>query len=244
MKKIFAVFALAILLMSCLFMGFAHELSPTNEFFVNDFANVLSDDTEAEILAVGRTLDEKTTAQLVLVTVDTIGQNDIFNYSLELARDWGIGSAKSNNGCLIFISIGDRKAFVQVGYGLEGCLTDGKTGELQADFLVPYMKNGENDLAAINIYNAVAEVIYKEYGMSLPEDVKAAKKPSRLNEEIISTFVAAIAVAVFLIYALMARKKKYGTWFSYDYDGDDSDSGSSDSGGGGDFGGGGSGSSW
>ena len=65
--------------------------SATPEFFVNDFAEVLSSDTRENIVLIGKSLEDLTTAQVVVVTVDTLGAYDIDSYANELFRQWGIG---------------------------------------------------------------------------------------------------------------------------------------------------------
>ena len=234
----------------------AHELQPTKEFFINDFADVIPEDIEAGILEAGLALEEETTAQIVLVTVESIGENDIFDYSLSLARDWGIGTAETSNGCLIFLSINDKKSFVQVGYGLEGCLTDGKTGKLQDDFLLPYMVNKEYGLGALNIYNAIAEEVYKEYSMEAPVGVKAEKRPMDLPTKIFlgGLYTLGAAFAAFFIWVVFkgVTSKESPSIDDNDRNRSGRNSGSSsgggssggNSGGGGSFGGGGSGRSW
>ena len=256
MKKTIAVLAVAavILISFSGFSGVAHELTPTEEFFVNDFANVIPDDIEAEILEAGRALEKETTAQVVIVTVDAIGEgNEVFEYSLSLARDWGIGTAETSNGCLIFLSINDKKSYIQVGYGLEGCLTDGKTGELQDKFLVPYMANKEYGTGALNIYNAILEEVYKEYSISPPEGVKAEKRPVDTATNVTLTIIYLFIALLFggIIYmGIQAARGKYGPLDDVKDDDDYRSSrrsgggGGGSRGGGGGFGGGGSGRSW
>ena len=248
MKKISVVFIAIILALAAnISVVYAHELKPTREFFINDFANVLPEDIESQILEAGLALEEETTAQVVLVIVESIGENDIFDYSLSLARDWGIGSSETSNGCLIFLSINDRKSFIQVGYGLEGSLTDGKTGELQDNFLVPYMANKEYGSGALNIYNAIVQEVYMEYSIEAPVGVRAEKRPMDLPTKIFFGFAYLIAagLAAIFIWAIFSGVKNKDGYTSNDSSGggsSSSDSGSS--GGGGDFGGGGSCRSW
>ena len=255
MKKTAAIFAAFIV--SVIFFTIpvsAHELKPTRDFFVNDFANVIPEEVENQILETGIALEEKTTAQLVLVTVENIGENDIFDYSLSLARDWGIGTAETSNGCLIFLSINDRKSFVQVGYGLEGCLTDGKTGELQDNYLVPYMANKEYGSAAVNIYNAIAEEIYTEYSIEVPAGLKVEKRPMDTPTKIFLAvlLLVGIAGAAFFIWAVYKGVTSPDNRSGDNYRNDHHSSrghgggfsGGGSSGGGGSFGGGGSGRSW
>ena len=98
---------------------FASEINPTSEFYINDFANVLSNETKKYILDNSATLCEKTKAQVVVVTVNSLDGKDLDDFSLELFRSWKIGDKDLNNGLLILLSINDRKVKVEVVTGLE-----------------------------------------------------------------------------------------------------------------------------
>ena len=186
----------------------------------------------------------------MVVTVDTVGDDDIFNYSLNLAREWGIGDKEKNNGCLIFLSIQDKKSYVQVGYGLEGRLTDGKTGKLQDDYLIPYLKEEEYNEGIKNLFDAIVLEVYSEYNIDSPEDVNPQKRKGSIDIGVIVGLVFIVGVAAL---AIIADKKGWADDYKNSVSGRDngsskggsrgSGSGGS-SGGGGNFGGGGSGRSW
>ena len=84
--------------------------SATKEFYVNDYAGVFSDAWKEELCKAGEQLYDDTTAQLVVLTVDTTDGEDIGDYAVEIGRKWGIGSKKKNNGVLIVLSVSDRKS--------------------------------------------------------------------------------------------------------------------------------------
>ena len=245
MKKKILFFAQLIILLFN-FNGFsAGSLSPTNEFYVNDFADVLSPEVENYIIDAGNKLYNATTAQIVVVTVNTVGEDDIFNYSLNLARDWGIGDSESNNGCLIFLAIDDRKSYIQVGYGLEGRLTDGKTGRFQDDYLIPYLTENDYDGGVENLFKAIVSEVYAEYGITSPaEAVPMKKKPASDPNDIYISIV--IPLIIFIIILWAAGNDSPGSYSSgsKDSSGSSGGSGSDSRGGGGSFGGGGSGRSW
>lgn len=114
--------------------------SPTSDFFVNDFASCLTDEDKSTIQALGEELYKKTNAQVVVVTVQSLGGRDIESYSIGLAREWGIGDKDDDSGVLLLLSTGDRQVRIEVGKGLEGSLTDGKSGRILDSYAVPYLK--------------------------------------------------------------------------------------------------------
>ena len=92
----------------------------TNEFYVNDFANLLEQDTEEYIISMNRELEEKTGAQIVVVTVQNLEGKSLEEYATELFREYGIGDKDKNNGVLLLCALEEREFRIEVGYGLEG----------------------------------------------------------------------------------------------------------------------------
>ncbi|MCX8131278.1 MAG: TPM domain-containing protein [Clostridia bacterium] len=144
--------------------------SPTTGFFVNDFANVIKSDTEYSIIDLGRQLEDKTGAQVVVVTIDTLGGKNIADYALELGREWGIGKKEENNGVLLLNAVQEREIDIEVGYGLEGAIPDVRAREIIRDIIKPYLKDGNYDSGLLNGYIAVINDVAKEYGIALDMD--------------------------------------------------------------------------
>jgi uncharacterized membrane protein YgcG len=135
--------------------------------YVQDYAGVISAPVRSYLQNLGRQLDQKTTAQLTVVTVKSLNGAPLEEYSLKLLRDWGIGNKEKNNGVLILVSTGDRKSRVEVGYGLEGALTDSITGLIQDQYMIPYFRKGTYEEGIARGYEALALRIAKEYNVQL-----------------------------------------------------------------------------
>ena len=103
---------------------------PAQRAYVVDTANMVSAEDAAQISAIGAELRDRTTAEIVVVTIPTLDGADIDTYANELFRSWGIGNAQMDNGVLLLIAKEDRTFRIEVGYGLEGEITDGRAGEL------------------------------------------------------------------------------------------------------------------
>lgn len=158
-----------LLLCLCLCGCEEEKLTPTKEFYVNDFANVLKEDVKSEILSRGAELAEKTKAQVVAVTVESTDGQEISDYALNLGRDWGVGDKEKNNGVLILLAVSDREVYIAVGYGLEGALPDSKTGRILDNYAVPYFKNDDFSQGMLSVYKAVQNEVYIEYGLEAEE---------------------------------------------------------------------------
>ena len=96
MKKQFGVILTVLLiLMVAMPLSYGADIpKPTNWFYVNDFADVLSDETEQSIISTSASLADASGAQIVIVTVPSLEGESIEDYALDLFRDWGIGDAK------------------------------------------------------------------------------------------------------------------------------------------------------
>ena len=134
---------------------------PTSEFFVNDFANVINESDEEEIFNTAKALYESSgnSTQVVVVTVGSLQGYSIEEYANELFNKWLIGSKKHNDGVLILLSVGDRESRIEVGYGLEGILTDAGTGKIQDNYMLPYYKNNDFSRGLVNGTKAICNVI-------------------------------------------------------------------------------------
>lgn len=125
---------------------------PTDALYVNDFANVIDEKVEEEIIEYGNQLNQKNGTQVVLVTVDFTNGTSLEDYAYKLFNKWGIGSKEKNNGLLILLSIGDDDYWAMQGEGLEDSLTSGKISGILNEYLEP-------DFAAKD-YSAGAEKVY------------------------------------------------------------------------------------
>lgn len=135
--------------------------------YVQDYAQVLSAEDKRRLLSIGQELDDKTTAQLAVVTVKTLDGQPIEDYALSILREWGIGSKEKNNGALIVVAVQDRRSRIEVGYGLEGLLTDGLTGRIQDQAMIPYFRKGNYAAGIVNGYAVTASLIAKNAGVQL-----------------------------------------------------------------------------
>lgn len=174
---------------------------PTDEFFVNDFANVIDDEVEDELQSIGAGLYNETTAQVVVVTVDSLEGYDVDEYALELGREWGVGSADSNNGVVLLMSVDDREVTIQVGYGLEGCLPDGKAGRILDNYAIPYLSEDDFSTGLANAYKAIVNVVCVEYGVEL-DNLDVDDYTDDYTIEMTGDEVVAIAIIIVMVIGI------------------------------------------
>lgn len=138
-----------------------------SNIYVQDYANVISPEDELRIKKLGRELEQKTTAQIAVLTIKSLEGQALEDYSLEVLRQWGIGQKDKNNGVLLLVVTNDRQSRIEVGYGLEGALPDGLTGTLQDRYMLPYFRNGDYSKGIFQGYGATAIVVARDAGVTL-----------------------------------------------------------------------------
>lgn len=131
-------------------------LHPTG--YINDFAHVLNVGTISELNGTCREVDERSNAQIAVVTINTLDGRDPEEYARDLFTQWGIGPRATNRGVLIFLAVRDHKYRIEVGYGLESIISN----EMAADFgreAVPLLRQGDFSAAIRLITLRVAGAI-------------------------------------------------------------------------------------
>ena len=110
---------------------------------VVDGANILSDQTKADLDRQLAELEAKTSRQLVVVTLSSLQGYEISDYGYQLGRAWGIGQAKLNNGVLFIVAPNEHKVRIEVGYGLEPILTDALSELIIQQAVLPKFRAGD-----------------------------------------------------------------------------------------------------
>ena len=163
-----------------LFSTIAHaepikDLKPTG--YVDDFAHVLDSSTTRQMEDICQQVDEKAHAQIAVVTINTLDGADIESYAVDLFHQWGIGAKATDRGVLILYAIRDHRARIEVGYGLEPILPDGKVGGFQRE-AIPLMRSGDYSQALLLVTTRVAGVIATDAGIQLTNAQPRAPAPA------------------------------------------------------------------
>ncbi|MGO9338223.1 MAG: TPM domain-containing protein [Terracidiphilus sp.] len=145
--------------------------------YVSDFAHVLSPDTIARIDRICTQLDHsQANAQIAVVTVQTLDGEDAAEYANQLEDQWKIGRKGSDRGVLILLAIGDHKRRIEVGYGLEGILPDGKLGDIGRE-MVPQLRANDFDGAVTLAVDEIAQTIATDAKVTLDDEPAVAARP-------------------------------------------------------------------
>ncbi|GBE04344.1 MAG TPA: TPM domain-containing protein [Nitrospirae bacterium] len=225
---------------------------------VVDLAGIIDDNMEDGLNRYLLELEQKTTAQMVILTVKDLEGEEIFDASLHIAHDkWKLGQKGKDNGVLLMISLNDRKYWTQVGYGLEGVLPDSLTGSIGRQYIVPYFKKGDYSTGITATAIAMINVVAADAGVEIMGMPKlsarsggAQRRELTLPEKIFSVlfFIGLIYLFIkhprFLILLIMMSMMGGGRRSGWGGGGGGFGGGSFGGGGGGGFGGGGAGGGW
>ncbi len=122
---------------------FAYQNPGTPTGFVNDFAGMLTTEQKQSLETELNTFEKNTSNELVVVIVPNLGGDYIENFAVKLFEDWGIGKKNKDNGVLLLIARDDRQMRIEVGYGLEGALTDAQSFWIIQNVIRPAFQKGD-----------------------------------------------------------------------------------------------------
>ena len=183
LKRLSAVL-LALLLTAASALAAPKVVQPTEDFYVNDSANVLSDEVEGLIVLNNDKLYAACGAQIVFVTVPTTGTASIEDYAYTLFNSWGIGSGDKNNGILLLMAIDDDDYWLMQGKGLQDYITSGDLDDMLYNDLEPDFAAKDYSAGAEKLFTALFEAVVRVYDLNLTldttlyEDYRAVRSES------------------------------------------------------------------
>lgn len=140
---------------------------PKTRGWVTDEAGLMGSAEKRRIEVLAQELKQKTGAELAVVTVKDMGGDAIEPYAARLFERWGIGDRDKNTGVLFILAMAERRFRIEVGYGLEAILPDGRVGQIRDDFMAADFKAGRYGAGFLNGVRAVASVIAYDAGVTL-----------------------------------------------------------------------------
>lgn len=183
LKRLSAVL-LALLLTIASALAAPQVVQPTEDFYVNDSANVLSDEVEGLIVLNNDALYAACGAQIVFVTVPTTGTASIEDYAYTLFNSWGIGSSDKNNGLLLLMAIDDDDYWLVQGKGIQDYITSGDLDDMLYNDLEPDFAAKDYSAGAEKLFTALFDAVVRVYGLNLTldttlyEDYRAVRSES------------------------------------------------------------------
>jgi uncharacterized protein len=214
--------------------------------YVVDLAGIIPAEYQTRLNAYLKDLEVKTSAQVIVLTVKSLDNDDIADLAQRTFEKWKLGKKGKDNGLLIIVAPKERKYRIHTGYGLEQTLPDSLVGSIGRDYFVPYFRKGDYGAGIYNGTMACIQTIAKAEGVAIAgmpgasSGVNYRKKRSSGWTDYIWLALFPIAIVIFLISRLFSGGGRYGGGGGYWYGGG---GGFGGGGGGGGFGGGGGGDS-
>ena len=164
---------------------------------INDNASMISAPARADIQEKLKQFEAAESTQIVILTVPSLQGDPIEDFSIRVAEAWKIGQKGSDNGVLLIVSRDDHKVRIEVGYGLEGKLTDLTAGRIVRNEIVPAFKAGQFDAGFTRGVSAIIAAAHGEY-KAKPRGERNGDKPS------MSLLVIIFAV-IYVVYQIFRR---------------------------------------
>ena len=219
------------------------------DIYVQDFAMLLTSAQKAELNQLGRKLEEGTTAQVAVLTIQSLEGESIEEFSTKAFRQYGIGNEENDNGVLFVIALddgyGEGKVRIEVGYGLEGALPDGKVGRILDEYTMPYLRNNQAGSAIIATYKVLYNEIAQEYQWNGKVTSNSYTETNKVNPfTILITFIVVVIVVILDMRFFGGFLTQFFLIILFRGGRGGGNGGGSRGGGGGSSGGGGAGRSW
>jgi uncharacterized protein len=143
---------------------------PQPKGFVNDFAHVLSQDTQTSLENMLSAFETSTNNEVAVVTLPSLDGEPVENVAVSLFEKWGIGKKGKDNGVLFLIAPNERKVRIEVGYGLEGAINDALAGRIMDEAVIPRFRAGDMDLGIAAGTLAIVKTISSKEGLDFDAD--------------------------------------------------------------------------
>lgn len=203
MKKRLSIF---LLILICLILSnstaivcLAKNKIPTptveEDVYIYDEDSIIDDDVETKLNKMLIQLEKQTEIEFAVVSIESLNDYEIEEYSNELFNDLGLGKEDKDNGILLLISRSDTRVRLEIGRGLEGCLNDAKCGRILDDYFVPYREDDKYTEAADLTVQAVINALSSEYEF----EIDSLDKEVAVSEEEIPQIVWIIIIIILYI---------------------------------------------
>jgi uncharacterized protein len=177
---------------------------PQTNVPVNDYAEVITPEYEAQMNQLAHALWDQTGAAVVVATFRDLGGESPRIFASRLYKAWGIGKKGEDKGVLILVALKERQVTFETGYGVEGILPDAKVGEILDQHVVPFLRNGEFGEGLFSGMAAVAHVVAQDAGVKLDLDRYAPTSTVQPKERR-GVRLLPLLIFLFIIFGLLGR---------------------------------------
>ena len=180
-KKLLAVSSLVLFFFICSAPASTPQPPAVPRDYVVDLAGVIPEEVAARLNAFLKELEQKTTAQVLVLTVQSLDGQSIEEFAFQTKEQWKLGQKGKDNGVLIVVAVQDRKYRLEIGYGLESVLPDSLVGTIGRQYLVPYFRKGDYGAGIYAATLAVANTIASDQGVEISNMPGMAAQPRTVS---------------------------------------------------------------
>ncbi len=173
--------------------------------YVSDFAGVIRPADRMAIERLAAELEKKTTAQIAVVTVQSVKPETIEMYAVRLFEKWGIGQKGKDNGVLLLVAVKDRRVRIETGYGVEGIIPDAIADKIIRDILVPAFKQEDYSGGIKAGAIAIISLIAKDAGVTITGQEEAVYQQVGHQPSALESFLSFIFMVIFFILIIGTR---------------------------------------
>lgn len=156
------------------------SLQPTG--YVNDFAGIIDSSTKNKLEQLLTAYEQQTTNEVSVVTVPSLDDVPIEDYAVQLFEKWGIGKKEKDNGLLLLVAPNERKARIEVGYGLEGAINDALAGKILDNTVIPWFRQNNYADGILNGTVESIRIINERYDINFDPAAAASIGGMRLRQ--------------------------------------------------------------
>ena len=201
------------------FLVYAQNI-PQAKGWVNDFAGVISKEYKEKLNSLIEELEQKTTAEIAVVTVDSISPYGEIEYARLLFDNWKPGKKGKDNGVLALLAIKERRWRIETGYGVEGILPDGICGEIGRNYMAPFLKQANYGEGLYQGVLKISQVIAKDAHVSLSalEGFKELSLENKTSlDSIPPIFFLLFIIGIITLFNYLSYQERrdgyhYGNW--------------------------------
>ncbi len=175
--------------------------------YVVDLAGIMRSDVKSELNTFLQALEQKTTAQVLVLTVQSLDSESVEEFAVTLYKKWKLGQKGKDNGVLIVVAVNDRKYRIEVGYGLESVLPDSLVGSIGREYFVPYFKAGDYSTGIYTGTIAVIRTIAAHENVSIANGSERTQPRGAYRRAPLSAFhkIMLIAFGVILLVLCLSH---------------------------------------
>ncbi len=185
---------------------------------INDFAGVLDQPSESQLDSLLTALETDTTAEVAVVTMDSVDGANVEEYATKLFNAWGIGQKGKDNGVLVLVVPSERVMRIEVGYGLEGILPDGLAGAVMRESFLPSFRNDDYQTGIVTGVRRVAEIVRRNETVTAEQlqALQRAAQPSNppwLGLVLLVFFSPMVAIGSYFVAVGLGARMLFGLVF-------------------------------